>query len=198
MDLTFLNDAARAVHLLGLALGFGLAILADVSASRAILRPLDARDIDMLKRLHHFVSVGLLLLWASGLVLFWLRTGFEADRISPKLMTKVAVVSILTLNAMAIGRIGLPTLLRFQSWRFGDIPLPERVQLCALGTLSGACWVAALCLGVFGYFKTLDAQELTHLLALTYLAALSLALLAATITPVIAFFARVRERRATT
>ena len=198
MDLTLVNDAARAVHLLGLALGFGLAILADVSASRAVIRPLSESDILLLKRLHHFVSLGLVLLWISGLVLFWLRTGFDPDRVSPKLMTKVAVVSILTLNAMAIGRVGIPTLLRFQSWRFGDIPFPERAQLCALGTLSAACWIAALSLGVFGYFRTLGAEELTHWLALTYLVALSLAIVAATITPVIAFLARLRERRAAT
>ena len=83
MDLILVNDAARAVHLLGLALGFGLAILADISASRAVLRPLSEADILLLKRLHHFVSLGLVLLWISGLVLLWLRTGFDPDRISP-------------------------------------------------------------------------------------------------------------------
>jgi len=197
MDATLLNDGARSVHLLGLALGFGIAILADASAARAVLRPLNEREVVMLKLLHHFVTFGLVLLWASGLTLLWLRTGFEIDRFSPKLWAKICVVTVLTLNALAIGRIGLPTLLRFQSWRFGDIPLPERVQLCALGTLSAACWLSALALGVFGYFKTLNASQLTDIFAVTLLAVLSLALLAATVTPLIALAVRMKERRST-
>ena len=195
MDPTFLIDGARLVHMVGLALGFGIAMLADASAARAVLRPLDGREVALPKTLHHFVTMGLVLLWASGLTLLWLRTGFDPERFSPKLMAKFCVVVILTLNAVAIGRIGLPTLLRFQSWRFGDIPLPERVQLCALGALSTACWVSALGLGVFAVFKTLTAGQLTHFMALTFLTALSLALIAATITPVIAFLVRLRERR---
>ena len=42
-----LNDAARAVHLLGLAIGFGVAIVADMSAARLFIRPLDPREIVM-------------------------------------------------------------------------------------------------------------------------------------------------------
>ncbi len=196
MDQMFLNDGARLVHMVGLALGFGIAILADASAARAVLRPLDEREVRMLKTLHQFVTLGLVLLWVSGLTLLWLRTGFETDRFSPKLMAKLCVVVVLTVNAIAIGRLGLPTLLRFQSWRFGDIPLPERVQLCALGALSGACWASALALGVFGIFKTLSADQLIYIMALTLATALCLALIAATITPVIAILIRFRERRA--
>ena len=195
MDTGLLNDGVRLVHLLGLALGFGVALLADGSAARAVLRPLQEREVEMLRILHHVVTFGLVLLWASGVMLLWLRTGFDLERFSPKLWTKVCVVSVLTLNAIAIGRMGLPTLMRFQSWRFGDIPILERIQLCALGTLSAACWGLALALGVFGYFKTLNADQLTHILALTFLCALAMALVAATLTPVIAAVVRFLERR---
>ena len=44
MDLTLINDGARAIHLLGLALGYGVGILADMSAARMKLRPLEARE----------------------------------------------------------------------------------------------------------------------------------------------------------
>ena len=67
MDLTMINDAARAVHLLGLALGFGVAIMADLSASRLLVRPLDAREVDTLHGYHRTVALGLTLFWASGL-----------------------------------------------------------------------------------------------------------------------------------
>ena len=196
MDAELLNDAARLVHLVGLALGLGFALLADASAARAVVRPLDGREVALLATLHHLVTLGLVLLWVSGLTLLWLRTGFDPARMTPKLLTKLCVVAVLTLNAMAIGRIGLPTLLRFQSWRFGDIPLPERVQLCALGTLSAACWLSALALGVFGYFKTLNADQLMNIMGFVFVIALLLALLSATVTPVIAFLVRHWKRRA--
>ena len=50
MELTLVNDAARAVHLLGLALGFGVAIVADLSAARTIVRPLTWSEIETLER----------------------------------------------------------------------------------------------------------------------------------------------------
>jgi len=61
MDLALINDAARAVHLLGLALGFGVAIMADLSAARMLVRPLDSREIDLLHAYHRMVAIGLTL-----------------------------------------------------------------------------------------------------------------------------------------
>ncbi len=195
MDMILLNDFMRATHLLGMVLGFGIAILADLSAARAVLRALDDRDIESLEILHRLVSMGLVLLWMSGLVLLWLRTGFELDRFSPKLMTKVAVVVFLTANAIAIGKIGLPTMRAYQSWRFGDLPLPQRLQLSALATISAACWISALTLGVFSQLKPLQWEALSLYVGVVYLVALVTALLAATITPIIATFARLKENR---
>ena len=116
MDLTMLNDAARATHLLGLALGFGVAILADLCAARSLFRPLDYRELETLHQYHRTVALGLALFWASGLVLLWLRTGFQPENFSPKLMTKLGVVSLLTVNAVLIGRIGLPTMIAWQGF----------------------------------------------------------------------------------
>ncbi|QMU57249.1 MAG: hypothetical protein GKR98_02915 [Boseongicola sp.] len=195
MDMTFVNDAARAVHLLGLAMGFGGAIIADISAVRAVVRALDHREIEMLRLFHKVVFTGLALLWGSGLVLLWLRTGFDPDNFSPKLITKIGVVVLLTLNAVAIGRIGLPTIVAYQSWRFGDLPLPLRFQLSALGTMSAACWISALCLGAFSQLKSMSWEALSHMVGIVYLAALCLAVIAATITPLVGVFVRYRERR---
>jgi len=195
MDITLLNDFMRATHLLGMALGFGIAILADLFAARAVMRPLDDRDFETLEILHRLVTMGLALLWASGVVLLWLRTGFDLDRFSPKLMTKVGVVVLLTANAIAMGKIGLPTMRAYQSWRFGDLPLPLRLQLSALATISAACWISALTLGVFSQLKPLQWEFLSFYVGVVYLVALIAAVLAASITPIIAAIARLRENR---
>jgi hypothetical protein len=121
MDQTLLNDAARALHLLGLALGFGVAIVADMSAARLFIRPLDAREIATLHRFHRMVALGLVLFWISGLVLLWLRTGFDVANFSPKLLTKLGVVTFLTVNAILIRRLGLPVIEALQGRRFGAL-----------------------------------------------------------------------------
>lgn len=187
MDMTMLNDAARAAHLLGLALGFGVAILADLSAARSLVRPLDNREIESLERYHRTVFFGLFLFWSSGLVLLYLRTGFQPGSFSPKLMTKIGVVTLLTINAVLIGRIGLVTLREWFGCRFGAIPLPERMRLAALAGMSGAGWISALALGVFSKLKTVQWDALSELIGLIYIVGLGGALLTALAAPILNF-----------
>jgi len=185
MELTLLNDVARAAHLLGLALGFGAAILADLCASRSLLRPLDQRDFDTLHQYHRTVTLGLGVFWASGLVLLWLRTGFAFENFSPKLMAKLGVVALLTANAYLIGRIGLPTMIAWQGLRFGGLPAPHRLRLAALAGMSAAGWVSALALGVFSAMKTFEWDILSQIIGLIYVLGLGTALLTAFIAPIL-------------
>ena len=200
MDLTLVNDAARALHLLGLAIGFGVAIVADISAARLMFRPLDTREIDALHRLHRMVSLGLVLFWASGLVLLWLRTGFQPDNFSAKLMTKLGVVTVLTANAILIGRLGLPVIQTMRGLRFGALPTNIRFQMAVLGALSTAGWICALALGVFSQMKTMDWSVLSEITGTIYLLAMIGAFVAAIAAPMIDGFmsqhARSRFRRA--
>ncbi len=185
MDTTLLNDAARALHLLGLALGFGLAIVADASAARLMVRPLDRREVEALHRLHRAVTLGLVLFWISGLVLLYLRTGFELRNFSPKLMTKLGVVTLLTANALMIGRLALPVIATAQGLRFGALPQGLRVQMAVLGALSTAGWISALALGVFSQMRKMEWSLLSEIVGIIYLTALSAALLAALVAPLL-------------
>lgn len=187
MELTLINDAARAVHLLGLALGFGVAIVADLSAARTLVRPLSWTEIETLERYHRMVAVGLALFWASGLVLLWLRTGFVLEEFSPKLWAKLGVVMLLTVNAVLIGKVGLPAMVRWQGMRFGALPMMLRLRLGALAGMSGAGWISALSLGVFSNLKTMDWPVLSELIGLIYLVGLIGAIFLAFSAPIILF-----------
>ena len=194
MDLSLLNDATRAAHLLGLALGFGVAIMADLCAARSLFRPLGDHELEDLHRCHRTVAFGLALFWASGLVLLWLRTGFDPANFSPKLVTKLCVVALLTLNAFLIGRIGLPTMLAYAGHRFGALPLTHRLRLGALAGMSGAGWIAALALGVFSAMKTFEWDVLSEIIGAIYIIGLGGAILTALIAPLIGFAMDRRER----
>ncbi|MEO1537804.1 MAG: hypothetical protein AAFR73_08735 [Pseudomonadota bacterium] len=187
MDLTLLNDAARAAHLLGLALGFGVAIIADMCAARSLFRPLDDHEFHDLHRFHRTVTFGLALFWASGLVLLWLRTGFAVENFSPKLIAKLCVVGLLTLNAYLIGRIGLPTMIAYAGQRFGSLPLTHRLRLGALAGMSTAGWIAALALGVFSAMKTFEWNVLSEIIGMIYIVGFGGAIVTAIFAPVISF-----------
>ncbi|MDJ0640600.1 MAG: hypothetical protein QNJ20_17380 [Paracoccaceae bacterium] len=187
MDLTLVNDAARATHLLGLALGFGVAIIADLCAARSLFRPLSRHEFEDLQRYHRTVGLGLAIFWLSGLILLWLRTGFVVAEFSPKLMVKLGVVSLLTVNAILIGRIGLPTMMEWAGCRFGALPLAHRLRLAALAGMSGAGWISALALGAFSAMKTFDWDMLSGIIGTIYFVGLGGALLTATFAPVLSF-----------
>ncbi|MEL6680572.1 MAG: hypothetical protein AAFQ51_17860, partial [Pseudomonadota bacterium] len=90
----------------------------------------------------------------------------------PKLWTKLAVVSILTLNARAIGRYAIPCLEELARCRFGNLPLRRRIGLACLGGVSAASWLGALALGCFAGLKTLAAAELLVLFGALHAAAI--------------------------
>lgn len=196
MDLTTINDAARAVHLLGLALGFGVAIMADLKAARMLVRPLDSDEIDTLHAYHRTVALGLALFWASGLVLIWLRTGFQPENFSPKLLAKLGIVTLLTVNAIMIGRIGLRAMDDWFGLRFGAIPFADRARLAALAGLSGAGWISALVLGVFSKLKTMNWDTLSEIIGAIYLLGLAGALCAALFSPLLIYVSDLRRNRA--
>lgn len=196
MDSTLVIDFARGAHLLGLAMGFGIAMLADLCAARALVRPLEERELGLLQTLHRMVTLGLVILWASGLTLLWARTGFDPAQFSPKLMTKLIIVGLLTANALAIGRIALPVLNHYDGYRFGQLPFAYRAQLSALAGLSFTCWVSALALGVFSALKTMPYPLLGEVLAPVFLVGLCVTLLTAFGSPLLSFIVSRRNGQA--
>lgn len=172
----FLTDAARAGHLIGLATGFGLALAADLLALRSLVHPVSHRDVWLLGWLHRLILGGLALLWVSGLLLLQHRTGFDPALFTPKLICKLAVVSLLTLNALLIGVYVLPRYTANAGRRFGDFDLVPRLNLSLVAGVSMSCWTSALVLGVFSQLKTLSFAQLENILGPMFLLGLGAAL----------------------
>ena len=82
--------------------------------------------------------VALALLWTTGLALIGLSIGldWQALRDRPKLVAKLAVVTVLTINGIALHHFALPRLARGQ-------PLPA----WTLGAVSTVSWTAAALIG---------------------------------------------------
>ncbi|MEL6425519.1 MAG: hypothetical protein AAGK98_14455 [Pseudomonadota bacterium] len=198
MDGSILIDAARYAHLATLAAGIGMAALADQNVLRALHGPLAPFDLALLHRLHRAMIPVLVAIWTTGIVLLDLRTDLQPSEITPKLWAKLAVVTILTLNAWAIGRLALPALEDLGRMRFGDLPASRRMLLAGLGGISAASWLSALALGCFAGLRDLGGQELLTLFGLIYGASLYGAVVVALAARLVGeeWFVRPASRRA--
>lgn len=160
MDNVLLLDAARLAHLVGLAMGLGLALCADAIALKSCFRPITALDVRLLSMIHRVIMVALGVLWASGLMLLTFRTGWDLAAFTPKLVMKLCVVVLLTLNAIIIGIVAMPTYRANLDRLFGQIEQPVRLWLSVIAGLSLSCWFSALALGVFSQLKPLPFDVL--------------------------------------
>ena len=70
--------------------------------------------------------------------LIWRGTGFDIYQFSPKLIAKIVVVTILTVNAVAIGQLALPYFERNTGVTFGQFSLAVRLRLAGCGAVSSA------------------------------------------------------------
>ena len=153
-------DCIRFAHVIGLALGLGLALFADFRFLRALCEPIQKADIRFLQRVHVAVMTALFILWLSGLSLLYVRTGFEPSAFSPKLIAKLLVVTILTVNAIAIAKIAMPLLRAAIGQSIYDIALVYRTALITIGAISAASWMGALMLGIFAAFKLMPGPTI--------------------------------------
>ena len=109
---------------------------------------------------HQLITVAVITLWITGLGLLTLRLGPMGGELSVKLLAKLAVVTLLTLNMRVIDRFVIPELFDVEGMALGDIPADIRAQLGAVAGLSAGCWMAALLIGGMSIAKELTALEL--------------------------------------
>ncbi len=144
-------------HLMGLVLGFGCAVLADVLILRqAILRPVTRQLTDWLSTISRFAFLGLLALWASGIGLVAARYAQDAAVLTnQKLWAKVVIVTLLSINGFFVHHHAL-RLVRSRIGRklFDHRSRSEFYGLTMIAAVSSVSWIAPIFLGV--------ASELNH------------------------------------
>ena len=128
------------VHVLAFALALGCVLREDAKLLSS--QPLDGQALRSAARLVRFA---LIILWASGIALIVLDTNAVLSRLAqqPKLLAKLTVVSILSLNGVALHLIAFPALLGDRVRGRSAAPLAA-----ALGAVSAASWLAATLLGI--------------------------------------------------
>jgi len=168
----FLIDITRFTHFIGLALGIGAGSFADFSLMKKLDKEITPCDLNNLETVHRIVWVGLTLLWTSGLALLYVRTGFDPALFSPKLIMKLLVVAILTVNAVLLGSVAMPILKANVDKTYLSFALEEKAQLCLLAALSIASWMSGLILGIFSALRPASFEFIMPIFSTIYASAL--------------------------
>ncbi|HDR9504043.1 hypothetical protein [Burkholderia pyrrocinia] len=125
-------------------LAFAVAAAATVMADYAIFAR-GSVEIPLLRKAAAGVTMALAVLWITGTAIIWLDTGFDVAAIgrAPKLLAKLTIVSLLTLNGIALHRFAFPRLEKAQ-----DNPQQAASLPAVLGAISTSTWLFAAFLGI--------------------------------------------------
>jgi len=147
-------DIVRIVHLACFAVGMGSGVYFDFRTLIRLNRPFEEFDLVEFERVHKVVFAALLGLWITGVMLIYIRTGFDLDNFTPKLIVKLSVVSVLTLNAHYIGYSILPRVAGAIGHRASELPLSYMMPMTVAAAISMFCWIGGLILGASNVLRT--------------------------------------------
>jgi hypothetical protein len=137
-------------HLMGLIMGLGGAVLLDFTIlTRGIIRPVSKYTIHQTEVLSRIVSLGLVVLWVSGIVLIWLNLAVKPEYLTnQKLWAKIAIVVLLTINGVVIHNRVIPMLKQKIGQRlFDGVEINQIALLTGIGAISFTSWVTPFILG---------------------------------------------------
>jgi hypothetical protein len=140
----------RLVHLTGLIMGLGGALLADYTIfSRGVIRPVDDYTISQTRFLSHIVAIGLCILWASGFALIMVKLQLQPDFMhNPKVWAKIVIVVLLTINGFLVHKLILPLLVQSVGRRLFDGTTARQIAgMTFLGSVSLVSWSLPFILG---------------------------------------------------
>jgi hypothetical protein len=144
-------------HLLSVISGIGGALLLDIYLLRHLRGArIIEQDLALVSFIEKFVNLGLFGVWASGIVILAsAENGPAAVLQDPKVQAKLVIVVILTLNALVIVGIALPTLRRnLGGHLFDGCSRFDRSLLLSSAIVSTTSWLTPFVLGL--------ARELNH------------------------------------
>jgi|GEM_PF-5986663 len=145
-----LLTVVKMVHLIGLVMGFGGAVLLDLTIFKhGVLRPISKYTIHQAEMLSKVVSWGLTSLWCSGVALIVINLMDKPEYLTnQKLWAKIIIVVLLTLNGIFIHNRVLPYLKNQLGHRlFDNIESSDAVVLTFAGSISFVSWTTPFILG---------------------------------------------------
>ncbi|MEK7613678.1 MAG: hypothetical protein AAB439_02270 [Patescibacteria group bacterium] len=152
MDLSFVEPKTvfLILHLVGLALGVGGALISDAMFFKAIKdKRIIKTEMEFLRLGSWSVGLGLMLLVFSGLGMFMLD--HERYLASSKFLAKMSVVAILIVNGVVLHQLQIPYLMKITEKHSSTLAAFSKTRTWFIvgGVVSIVSWLSALTLGAF-------------------------------------------------
>jgi len=151
----------RLLHFEGIVLGIGSATLLDLILLRfALSRVIREEHVKIVIFSSQIVTIGLILLWVSGIGFFLHYWYFNPIKLeNTKLLAKVIIVEVLTLNAFLVHYFVLPQIkMQIGQRLFDDLSWFPCFLMVFIGTVSVISWYVPLVLGVVKQFNFIPAE----------------------------------------
>lgn len=150
------TDALRLVHLSAVFFVIGGIFHAHMTTLRSLSELLSLKKISDLKVLHSRIWLALVVLWISGALMIILSVGTVFSAIPDKVLIKISVVFVLTINALFIGSFLIPFLESRVGCSLIGLSLRDKMKLLPFVALSMAGWSVAIMIGSMDVFKYID------------------------------------------
>jgi hypothetical protein len=159
----WIKTGLRLAHFAGIVLGVGAATLLDLIIFRFVLtRRIEETHIRIIIFSAYVILTGLALLWISGIGLlgyYWLFDPAKMD--NPKLLAKIIIVGVLTLNAFFVHYFALPQIrVQIGQHLLDGLSRSHCVFLIFIGTVSAISWYIPLVLGIVPQFNNTIPVEI--------------------------------------
>ncbi len=158
-----LIEALTVLHIVGLCVGFGGAVLADILMVHAAVSPRGAIDGRQYWRINRYAALGLTAVWLSGLAIVALT--FALPSVPQQIVVKLGLATLLAMTLTVFGK-------RFRAILDGSpqplaatISLRQSSEIVLATSLSLTCWVSALLVSKAAFFRTMDVS---HIAAWTF------------------------------
>jgi hypothetical protein len=147
---SLIKSAIKVAHLVGIVLGLGAATVLDIVILRfLVLGKIKDEHANLVEFMSKIVTVGLCVLWASGLCYLMHYAIFNPESLgNQKIWAKIAIIAVLTINGYFIHHNVLP-LVRKQvgGSLFGGLARGDCALMVIFGTVSATSWYVPLILG---------------------------------------------------
>lgn len=138
-----MSDIILPLHLLALAYAAWNIVHADHMGFTWMRGKVATLDPQVVAKYHRGSWIGLSLMIATGLALFWPMREFLLTR--PQFFVKMAFVATLVCNGFVIGKLQKTA----ETKTFASLSFTERLPLFISGAVSTLCWIGAALGGLF-------------------------------------------------
>lgn len=150
----FLIEALTVLHIVGLCVGFGGAILADFFIVHAAVSPRGAIDGNQFWRINRYAALGLTAVWLSGLTIVALT--FELQSVPAATVVKLGLATLLAMTLTVFGKRFRALLENTAQPLAANISLRQSSEIVLATSLSLTCWIPALLVTKSAFFQAMD------------------------------------------